>query len=174
MGAFGNLLLPTEKTALIIGAGGSARATVVALSQLGFKTIKIKGRDPEKVRSFIIEMEKNLSVQSTINYSAPVICPWINERGNNDQENCAQFDLVINASPIGQKNETAPEWLIQFITKLNDQCLCFDLVYGKNGSMPIFTNLASHRGLKAIDGLPMLIHQARYAFEFWTGISVAD
>ncbi len=162
--AFGDSVISDQTTALIIGAGGGAKAVVIALAQLGCKNIKIKGRDPHKVHSFITEMESNLA-QATGNNIAISLC-------ENDQENLAQLSLVVNASPLGLKDEPAPEWLNQLINKLNDQCLCFDLVYGKDGNMPMFTELALRRKLKAIDGLPMLVHQARYAFEFWTGVMV--
>jgi len=157
----------SEKTALIIGAGGAARAVVVALAQLGFKKVKIMGRDSNKVRSFISEMETNLAQTIGSKDSMLTMSLWENE-----PTNFADLDLVINASPIGLKDEAPPEWISQLIAKLNDQCLCFDLVYGRDGKLPVFTKLALRRGLNAIDGLPMLIHQARYAFEFWTGVMV--
>ena len=46
------------------------------------------------------------------------------------------------------------------------------MVYNKDGSMPPFAQLAIAQNLKTIDGLPMLIHQARFAFEYWTGVNV--
>jgi shikimate dehydrogenase len=162
----------SPKTALIIGAGGAAKAVVVALSQLGFKNIKIKGRSPDKVHSFISDMQTNLTGANVTNSAATKLSLQAESPERGKQSNYAEPDLIVNASPIGLKYETAPEWLAQLISELNDQCLCFDLVYGKNGNVPTFTKLASQRGLKAIDGLPMLIHQARYAFHFWTGIMV--
>jgi shikimate dehydrogenase len=170
--AFASSSPSSKKNALIIGAGGSARAVVVALAQLGFKTIKIKARNPEKIRSFINQMETNLSNQVFTKYGGTALTFWENDRRNDNQENCTGLDLVVNASPIGLKDESAPEWIVQLLAKLNDDCLCFDLVYRKNSTLPTFTSLALSRRLKAIDGLPMLIHQARYAFEFWTSINV--
>ena len=69
--AFG--LLSNKDNALVIGAGGSARAVVIALAQLGFKKIQIKGRDLEKARSFITEMENNLASISAHEVCAPII-----------------------------------------------------------------------------------------------------
>lgn len=83
-----------------------------------------------------------------------------------------EIGLVINASPLGLIDEPAPDWLNQLINNLADDCLCFDLVYSKNKSKPMFTQLAKDRGLQAIDGLSMLVQQARFAFEYWTGVNV--
>jgi len=161
--SFADNVIGDKKIALIIGAGGGAKAVVVALAQLGYKNIIIKGRNPQKVRSFIAQMETNLAqVSSNTKISSQ----------EDDQEKFVQLNLIVNASPLGIKDEAVPEWLNQLINKLNDQCLCFDLVYGKDGNKPMFTKLALQRRLNAVDGLPMLIHQARYAFEFWTGITV--
>jgi len=160
--AFGSL--PHRTNALIIGAGGSAKAVVVALNQLGFKQVIVKGRNQERVQSFIIEMETNLIKKATNRSNAKIL-----SLENSEIENFSQLDLVINASPIGLKEDTPPKWLTELIDKLNQQCICFDLVYGKDAKVPIFTQLALNKSLKAVDGLPMLIHQARYAFHFWTG-----
>ena len=94
------------------------------------------------------------------------------ENGQKNPQSAILLNLVINASPIGLKDKNAPEWLTQLISELNDQCLCFDLIYDKDRNIPLFADLALNRGLKAIDGLSMLVHQARYAFEFWTGVLV--
>ena len=168
--AFG--ILANYNTALIIGAGGSARAVLVALAQLGFKKAKIKGQDPQKVRSFITEMRTNLSSTAAGKDDAITMSLWENGRENKKPDNCTELDLVVNASPIGLKDENTPEWLMQLIDELNNGCLCFDLVYSRDGNVPTFTNLALSKGLRTIDGLPMLIHQARYAFEFWTKVNV--
>jgi len=159
----GHSPINSSASALILGAGGSARAVVIALAQLGIKQIQIKGRDPKKIPSFISEMNESLAKNKY-----DLVINLLDER----QANISELNLIVNATPIGLKQEAPPEWLIHLINRLNDQCFCFDLVYGQNGSAPTFTKLALDKGLKAIDGLPMLVHQARYAFEFWTGIIV--
>jgi shikimate dehydrogenase len=153
-----------DKTTLLIGAGGAARAVIVALAALGLTKIKVKGRDIQKQRSFIADMESGLA--QTAGAGHPLS---LSEYKGYD---VSEIGLIVNASPLGLKDEIAPAWLTALIDNLDNDCLCFDLVYGKNGSKPLFYRLASSRGLKAIDGLSMLIHQARFAFEYWTGVNV--
>jgi shikimate dehydrogenase len=159
--AFGSL--PRKENALVIGSGGSARAVVIALTQLGFKQIIVKGRNQDRVQSFITELEANLIKKATISGTK------ILSLESSELENFSQLDLVINASPIGLKEDVPPEWLTALTDSLKQHCVCFDLVYAKSGRVPVFTQLALSKGLKVVDGLPMLIHQARYAFQFWTG-----
>ncbi len=153
------------KSALIIGAGGAARAVIVALAQMGLKKIQVKGRDFAKVSLLISEMEKKLAEEKEESFKTISLCQYNDQREN-------EIDLVINASPLGLVEEPAPNWLNQLIDSMPDDCLCFDLVYGKDKFKPMVSRLAIKRGLQAIDGLPMLIHQARFAFEYWTGINV--
>jgi shikimate dehydrogenase len=156
-----------DKTTLLIGAGGAARAVVVALAALGITKIKVKGRDIEKQRSFIAEMESSLAQTGDVGHQLS-----LSEYKGHDVSEIGEIGLVVNASPLGFKDEITPAWLTALMDNLDNDCLCFDLVYGKNGSKPLFYRVALERRLTAIDGLSMLIHQARFAFEYWTGISV--
>ncbi len=155
-----------NETALVIGVGGAARAIVAALAQMGLAKVYLKGRDSEKVNSFINEMQSSLC-QITNNLSASLSLEIY------DANKSDQIALAVNATPIGLLSELPAQWLISLIDQLPKNCFCFDVVYQKDGSKPIFTNLAIKRNLPAIDGLSMLIHQARYAFEFWTGITIS-
>ena len=110
-------------------------------------------------------MQNNLSQSADKKYHAMKIT---NDKTNHTDE----IAIVINASSIGLFNQSAPAWLSQLINKLPDDCLCFDIVYSKNNSKPYFAQLAIARKLRIIDGLSMLIHQARYAFKYWTGVDV--
>ena len=58
------------------------------------------------------------------------------------------------------------------INNMPPPCLCFDLVYRKDKSKPTFAQIASSKNLQTIDGLSMLVHQARFAFKFWTDFDV--
>lgn len=144
-----------SKTALVIGAGGAARAAVVALNRLGVETIKIKVRDSLKVHSFISDLENNAIRLS-----------------EDDVQDYEKLAIVVNASPIGLTDESVPDWLEPLVCRLPDECACFDLVYRKDKSRPAFSQLAEERNLRTVDGLSMLVHQARFAFEYWTGVKV--
>ncbi len=152
-----------NKHALVIGAGGAAKAAVIALAQLGLTQIYIRARNANKVNSFIEEMQINFSHLK--GNGMPTLSA-------STEYHSHEIAIVVNASPIGLDNAPPPSWLNDLITTLPSNCICFDMVYKKNGTAPLFAQLAESKQLTTLDGLPMLIHQARYAFEYWTGINV--
>lgn len=89
-------------------------------------------------------------------------------RKDNTPENLAKYadtEIIVNATPVGMypNNGTSPLSLSLF-----PHCECvFDLIYS-----PALTQLlldAEERGIKYVNGLPMLVAQAAKAFEFFTG-----
>lgn len=130
------------KTALIIGAGGSARAVAVALQTNNFKTTLINRSKPR------LEFFENLGIQTALSSELEAIL-----------EN--QFDIVINTTPSGLVNADLPldpKICSHFLQKAQ---MAFDLVYGKNTP---FLALAQKLKKQAQDGRSMLINQAILAF----------
>jgi shikimate dehydrogenase len=158
-----------DKHALIIGAGGAAKAVVVGLAQMGIAKIQIKARDTNKVNAFIAEIKSNLARFNTNPNRMPEIVATDQNYLDNNNEPIA---TVINTSPIGLHGEAIPAWLDELLSRLPTNCVCFDLVYRKDKSKPIFAQTAVNKNLAAVDGLSMLIHQARFAFKYWTGVDV--
>jgi shikimate dehydrogenase len=158
-----------NKDAFVIGAGGSAKTVVMALIQMGVQKIYIKARDPQKVNSFIAAIKANITHSKENKYkSSEIISADQNDIDKSDNRVAA----IINASPIGLHSETTPTWLEELINKQPANCICFDLVYRKDQSKPIFAQTAIAKNLPTIDGLSMLVHQARFAFQYWTGVDV--
>jgi len=139
--------------ALIIGAGGAARAAVVALKNLGIKEIVIANRRIWKAAALVrmfkmhdLEM-KSTSLGEVRRYSRT-------------------SSIIINATPIGM-------WPNQDETPLSsndipENSTVLDLVYN-----PLKTKLleeAEKAGAETINGLKPLIEQAVKAFELWTGL----
>ncbi len=139
--------------ALIIGAGGAARATVVALKNLGIKEIVIANRRIWKAASLVrffkmhdLEM-KSISLAEVRRYSRT-------------------SSIIVNATPMGM-------WPYQDETPLSSNDIpgnstVLDLVYN-----PLKTRLlkeAEKAGAETINGLKPLIEQAAKAFELWTGL----
>ncbi len=89
----------------------------------------------------------------------------------NIESHMAACDLLINTTPLGMQGVGADFENLDFIEKLpRSACVC-DLIYA-----PPKTTLlknAEARGLKTLNGLPMLIWQAFYAFEIFFGIMPA-
>lgn len=131
------------RSAVIIGAGGSARAVMFALASLGVESISVMARDMAKAQTMFDQ----------IGYAGKAI-PMMRE--------APVTDLLVNCSPLGMTGQ-AP--LDLDIAALGEGATVYDIVYA-----PLETPLlASARalGLKAIDGLEMLIGQAALAFDFF-------
>ena len=140
---------------LILGAGGSCRAALVALSEkTGIKKINIVNRDQKKLDK-IISLGKELGLN----------CIPLNYDNNNVlKEVSLNSKIIINATSIGLNNESSP----LKSNFMSEGAFVFDIVY-----RPVFTNLlnnAKDAGCNLIFGYEMLLHQAKKSFEIWTGL----
>ncbi len=161
-----------DKTALVIGAGGAAKAVIVGLMQMKVAKIIIGIRNTEKVNSSIAKIKSNFLQGEENNYQLPqILAVNINDFDTIDT-NKERVTAVINASPIGLHEGTAPIWLNELMDKLPANCVCFDLVYRKDRSEPTFTKIARAKNMPAVDGLSMLVHQARLSFKYWTDVDI--
>ncbi len=133
----------------VLGAGGAARAVVLALSDQGAKEIRLLNRSPHKAQALASE------------FGAPVTAlPW--EQRNDALADCA---LLVNTTSLGMHG--APELDLDLRT-LPVSALVSDIIY-----VPLQTPLlaaAQARGNLTVNGLGMLLNQARPAFEAWFGV----
>ena len=139
-----------ESRVLILGAGGSARAVVYALSNDGWK-ITLVARRPEQTEQLALSFQPH-EIQIT-NY----------QLSNLDLSN---LDLIVNTTPLGMTPDIQASPWPENLPFPKDAAL-YDLVYN-----PPETKLfkdARAQGLRAKTGLGMLIEQAALAFELWTG-----
>ena len=139
---------------LILGAGGSCRAALVALSEKkGIKKINIVNRDQKKLDK-IISMGKELGLN----------CIPIDYDNNILKEVSLNSKIIINTTSMGLNNELSP----LKSNFMSEGAFVFDIVY-----RPVFTNLlnnAKDAGCNLIFGYEMLLHQAKKSFEIWTGL----
>lgn len=136
-----------KEHALVIGAGGAARAVCVGLKQEGFKKISVTNRTPDRLE----KLKSHLPYISTI--------PWEARHG------LASVSLLINTTSLGMKGQDALDLSLE---KLPQQSLVYDIVYN-----PLETPLlaeARRRGNQTVDGLGMLLWQAKPGFEQWFGV----
>jgi len=128
--------------ALVLGAGGSARAVCVALHDAGFK-VAVYNRTKEKAERMI-----SLSRCETVLLDQP------------DPAGCG---LIVNATSAGIDGETPDlDW-----THVEPSAVAYDLLYGQ---LPTpFLALAGSHGLRTVDGKGMLVAQGALSFEWWTG-----
>ncbi|MEQ1786034.1 MAG: shikimate dehydrogenase [Acidimicrobiales bacterium] len=136
---------------VVIGAGGAGRAVARALGQAGATSIGIVNRSPGPAER-----------------AAALAGPAGHVAAPNEVEGA---DLVINATPLGMgvvvTTAGEPEPLPVAIERLGAGQVVVDLVYH-----PAITPLlaaARANGLRTVNGLGMLIHQAAHAFRLWTG-----
>jgi shikimate dehydrogenase len=138
-------------SALVLGAGGSARAVVYALLNDGWN-VTIAARRPEQAQQL---------ADSFTNYHLS-----ITGLANLPTFQSSTFNLIVNTTPLGMTpNVDQSPWPENL--SLPSNAFVYDLVY--NPRVTKFVSDARLQGLKAGTGLGMLIEQAALAFEKWTG-----
>ncbi len=134
--------------AAVVGAGGAARAICVALLDAGVPSLRIVNRSPERAERLAAELG-----------AIAVAVPWA-ERGA-----ClAGAALLVNTTSLGMTGQPPLDLALD---DLPGDALVNDIVYA-----PLETPLlaaARARGNPAVDGIGMLLHQARPGFEAWFG-----
>jgi len=144
------------KTALLLGAGGAARAVIFALKNSAFETILLANRTRERAEQLRLHFGSSIK-----------IIDW-----NQINHHIHFADLIINTTSMGL---TGGETILPLDFALAQSgAIVTDIVY-KPLETP-FLQAAAKQGLKTIDGLGMLLHQAVFGFEHWFGLkpSVSD
>jgi shikimate dehydrogenase len=141
------------KPAILLGAGGAARAAVLALNDLGAGEIRILNRDRHRAEVLV----SNLSPSSNATLVPMELTDWHKVAG--------ETALAINTTSAGMKTTPSLDVALEMLPK--DAAVC-DIVYN-----PLETDLlrrARALHLKTIDGLGMLMHQAVPAFKALFGV----
>ncbi len=135
---------------VVVGAGGAGRAVARALGGAGAGSIVVLNRSPDAAAAIVQVVGSSARVGTPADLDAA--------------------DLVVNATPLGMGvvvgTDGAPEPLPLDPARLREGQVVVDLVYH-----PAVTPLlaaARDRGLRTVNGLGMLIHQAAHAFRLWT------
>jgi len=132
---------------LLLGAGGAARAIVTGFSKEKAKHITIANRTLEKANN-LAQFGNKIGID----------CHTTEIK---DIDNLQTYDIIVNATSIGLKNEPSP---ISFHS-LKPKAVVYDIVY-----MPMHTDFlkkAKENGATIIYGYEMLLGQAIRAFEIW-------
>jgi shikimate dehydrogenase len=165
-----------SKRALVLGCGGSARAVVAGLVELGFGAITVAARRPEALAAFA----------QTCGPWAPQLTSlaWSDLGDASDTASAhtglAQADLVVNTTPIGMAGAKDPAGATDpaarkacplnsaQLDQLRPGATVYDLIY-----TPRPTHLlrqAAQRGCPTQDGLEMLVQQGAAALRLWSGL----
>ncbi len=142
--AFDEGFAPEGKTCAVIGAGGAARAVILALADAGATSVIVINRTPANAEI------------------AALLAGRVGVVGTDDLVRDA--DLIVNATPVGMIGNSAPAI---DPTLFHSNQLVVDLVYAP----PLTPTIQAARaaGAHAVGGLGMLVHQAAHAFTLWTG-----
>ncbi|QDY69984.1 shikimate dehydrogenase [Qingshengfaniella alkalisoli] len=139
---------PVDAPVALFGAGGAARAVVVALLDLGVTEIRITNRTRSRATALQAEFGSKIKVTD-----------W-----NAAQDIVAGAGTIINSTSLGMAGKS--EFNIP-LDKIRVGAIATDLVYTPLRTP--FLEAAEAQGAKVIDGLGMLLHQAAPAFERWFG-----
>ena len=149
-------------TALVLGAGGAARAAVFALVDAGWEVMLAARRLEQGLtlaRSFNSGDDQNHGAGAVRPYSLeelPAVLAGMKEPPG----------LIVNATPVGMApNSAGSPWPAGL--PLPSGAAVYDLVY--NPPQTALVRAAQRAGLPAAGGLGMLVEQAALAFELWTG-----
>ncbi len=149
---------PMGKRCLVIGAGGAARAVVLALARAGASDVAVVNRTAQRAfEAAALAGGAGTVVPLTEGAIAAAV---------------AAADLVVNATPVGMDGVGAPssagtaEWLVA-PELLGTGQVAADLVYVPRQT-PWLAGAAAV-GATTLDGLGMLVHQAAAQLALWTG-----
>jgi shikimate dehydrogenase len=143
---------PDAGPAVVLGAGGSARAVIAALGETGVGEIRLVNRTLERAATLARELAQP-GTRITVH-------PW-------DQRArvLGEAGLLVNTTSLGMDKEPPLEL---DLVALPRAAVVVDIVY-----VPLETALmarARERGNPVVDGLGMLLHQGRPGFEAWFGM----
>ncbi|WP_237215976.1 shikimate dehydrogenase [Falsiroseomonas oryziterrae] len=137
---------PADGPAVILGAGGAVRSVAAALLDAGCPRLTLVNRTPARAEAIARDLGGPVEVAT----EAPL----------------GDASLLVNGTSLGMVGEPP---LILDLAPLQPGAVVADMVY-----VPLETPLlarARARGLRAVDGLGMLLHQARPGFEAWFGVA---
>lgn len=135
------------KRALVLGAGGAARAVVRALDELGIAEIIVAARNEERA-ALLVPLASGGRARSV---------GWVEGIAA-----AGEFDLVVNATPLGMRAGDR----MDEIHLLRNQVIV-DLVY--HAPTTPLLDAARDAGAQSWPGLGMLVRQAAASFQIWTG-----
>ena len=149
---------PAGRRCLVAGAGGAARAVVLALTRADAASVAVVNRTHDRaVEAAVLAGNRGTVVPNESKAVADAVM---------------SADLVVNATPLGMSgvdridSDASPPWLVP-PSLLGSGQVAADLVYVPRPTP--WLRQASARGATVLDGLGMLVHQAAAQLIIWTG-----
>jgi len=149
---------PRNKRAVLLGAGGVARAVGFALIGAGVKSLVILNRTQSRGEALAWDLK--------VSDTEVVALSWKDGKTLTALTEC---DLLVNCTSVGMKDSAGEGKSPLGIGLVPKRALVYDVVYN-----PIETPLlaaAKKAGARTLGGLPMLVYQGAASLELWTGKS---
>lgn len=137
---------PAQLTVALLGAGGAAAAVCAAVERWNGSSVRIYARTRERAEQLAARFADTCTVVA------------------GELEAITGADLIVNATPLGLDGALMPV----SPGSIPPGAAVLDLTY-RRGRTP-WVKACRHRGLRADDGLPMLVEQGALAFERWFGV----
>lgn len=135
----------------ILGAGGAARAAIVALRRMGATHVHLIARAPQAAAELARIVGGAISWSTLAETSVPAALP--------------AADIVVNATPVGSVDQPGMPMPEEWLDKLSPHALVVDLIAAPTA----WARAAQAHGMAVMTGLPMLLHQGALALELWLG-----
>ena len=148
---------PRGVAALILGAGGAARAVAVALLQAGARHVTVANRTVSRAERLVATLAASFDAARLA--AGPLQAEALRDAG-----------LVVNTTTVGMAHgpDAAASLLADsLLASLPPGALVYELVY--NPAETPLLQAARTQGYRTQGGLPMLIYQGAASFELWTG-----
>jgi shikimate dehydrogenase len=154
---------PGGMRALVLGAGGAARAVVYALLEAGAAGVDVWNRHPERAEALVSGLANAASGTELAVTTHP---------------NLGRADVLVNATSVGMVSagldpltpggQPPIKELPLSADELGDRLIVVDLVYRQDRTPLV--RAARARGLRCADGIDVLVHQGAVSFRLWTGM----
>ena len=155
-----------NKSVIVIGCGGSARAVVMGLNSLNIRKITIIGRNKNSLNIFISSM-KNLLSKNQISIEG------IDNKEIDITSYIEEADLIINTTPIGMNDQNNVKNNIPLGNEiwncLSNKTILYDLIYTPRPTN--WLKLGQKKNCFVIDGLDMLVGQGALSIKLWSGFN---
>jgi len=155
---------PKGRSALVLGAGGAARAAVWALGREG-ASVDLWNRTITRAESFQIELGE-LAQEHELEITVNVVEMEIEEHSASESEQGA-YELIVNTTAVGLQGEDPFLHLPLLPDAFGPGQVVVDMVYGDSPSTLLAA--AEDAGATTVDGIEVLVQQGALSFEIWTG-----
>ena len=147
---------PSGADAVLVGAGGAARAAAHALAESGVRSLTIANRTLERAETLAAEIEAQGVGARAVSLSDAAFA-----------DACGAADLIVNSTSVGMLRGPAEGASPVPDGAMREGCVVYDMVY--NPPITPLLRAASGAGAVAVGGLPMLVYQGAASWTMWTG-----